>query len=755
MKEQKSFFENLIKNNRYVKSINDAEESNYKKIRKLDFNKTKIRNSFKDKSKIPHTKRCFAEELKQIIANNILHKDKDELVGMIDYSFQPFTQNILYSPNTSMTKKEKKQNERNLQNLFYKDETYSDTFNLNITHELGTISEILPKEDSDIKKIFGFVENIGNKRSQLNKNYTIFVEGEIGVGKTTLLTKIMHMAKDNSDDKNFVVYKIDFYNFANEIHDTDDKEIDLEFIKEKILDKFRNDSLLKNKNKILLFLDNLDIVYQRFCERYFIYKDHIKFKKILLLFIQALKEIKFGSTYFATFIALRKESIRVLKRDDLIDESINQYSVDAFNQIDLIITLEDIKPERIKSIILKRLEMIKKIVDESYLKDDIKKMVSNNILNFEKETKIDFKELANISTEGLRHTIHLFSKISLSVLDEEYFNRYMMKHYFIKKLHFLGKDLLYSQVNKGIFNIFLNNASYRIHWCKNTESFVPSELTEISEMGHMHTYWLKYFILLYLYEKTKEDEFVDVDEIIQTFSQDGSDQIYEENLVRLVLLGLSEVSHGRLIDICLSKKEEIEGFKITKRAKYVVNNIIWTFDYLSVTMEDIWLEIPKKIRKISFFSTNLNGYCLKRDNFNEDRKESFILQIKKVFLFVDLLELTYGYEFEKVKGTFDYIIEQEDIKQIDFDNGIKFGTPNFTYIRKKLKGEMQAYLDEYNYVDVDIDNIYSNLEETEIKNAIEKTSNILNKSYFLKPNDHLVVEDYFNEQKSKLKDILI
>jgi hypothetical protein len=270
-------------------------------------------------------------------------------------------------------------------------------------------------------------------------------------------------------------------------------------------------------------------------------------------------------------------------------------------------------------------------------------IVNYNLKLFD-NTKIDFNEIHCISTEGLRNTIDLFFRISPSILDKKLFKRFFIDSYYIKKLHFLGDNFTFTQVENGIFNIFLNNKLYRENLCHKSKfgSIVRIDnsfniIKSLSSINHLHTYWLKYFILLFLYSEKKNTnlQISNIKELIQTFSPNGTIYKYEENIVRLVLLGLAEVTHGRLLDIILNNDDNIKNFEISDRAIYLLENTIWSFDYISIILEDIWLQYPDFIyEECPYLFEKTNGYCyLTGDTFKEKQKSSFRLKIKQVIFF--------------------------------------------------------------------------------------------------------------------------
>ena len=88
--------------------------------------------------------------------------------------------------------------------------------------------------------------------------------------------------------------------------------------------------------------------------------------------------------------------------------------------------------------------------------------------------------------------------MSWALLDDGViFKRYFSEKFATKVFHYLGGKTHYSQANQGITNIFLVSNVYRkaIISNPNTQNRLHYEVIE----NHLHTYWLKYFILMYIF----------------------------------------------------------------------------------------------------------------------------------------------------------------------------------------------------------------------------------------------------------------
>lgn len=92
------------------------------------------------------------------------------------------------------------------------------------------------------------------------------------------------------------------------------------------------------------------------------------------------------------------------------------------------------------------------------------------------------------------------------------------------------------------------------------------------------------------------------------------------------------------------------GFECTERAKHLIgDNVFWSFCYLSVVIEDEWLEYPFFLRKC--FSNPVGFAFLFYTNHKEYNKKYFEYMInksEKVLKFLDILDVSLKYEKKNI-----------------------------------------------------------------------------------------------------------
>jgi len=612
--------------------------------------------------------------------------------------FKPF------SPNETYRTTYKKKQQKNINSLFFGDTIYREEFKVEhkyISPALASyFEELQGKEntvisESDLLGIMGKIIHMYTRKSIQLK--TLILSGDIGTGKTTLFSKIMqNITTHNKPENPIYILPINF-DFENLI-DTDDRQSQsvqdyVEFLSLKIEKLIQNKIINSKKTKEgrnkhimpIIFFDNLDLVYQKFCEDYFITPFGIKFIDI---FLNLIEEILKKDDKRILICGLRGESVRAI-------QDIKLGNQEKFDEItSLIMEVKKKSPSEIKSIIQKRLKLSYEGLKLIGLGSQELQVLEQNIKNFD-NTRINFEELDSISSEGLRNTVDLFFRVSPTIINSTIFNRFFIDDYYIKKMHFLGDSSIYTQAGNGIFNIFLNNTEFRYleDSYKYDDSYISKHSSEhvrrLASISYLQTYWAKYFILLYLYQEKKKPNISpsSVESLINVFSKQATTERYEENLVRLILLGLSESRHGKIIDIILNNGDSLSRFSLSDRGEYILENHIWTFDYLSVVIDDIWLEFPDfLLEDFPFLQKVEESYCHEIDAilFQEECQSKLSQKIKKVKLFLEILKVSYIYEVKKVNTII------ETLKEGSKDDH-KFKLPIFSNIEQQIFSTMKKY----------------------------------------------------------------
>ena len=216
---------------------------------------------------------------------------------------------------------------------------------------------------------------------------------------------------------------------------------------------------------------------------------------------------------------------------------------------------------------------------------------------------------------------------------------------------------------------------------------------EFTKTDHYQTFWLKYLICKHFNENIREGQTVDVDMVYEKFNK------YEKGIFNFSLYSLTDTNHGRLIS-CSFDENEIGNYdykleKTTRLRHCFDKKIFFSFVYLSVIVNDDYLEIPRidKLKKIFDEKHIYDNTFFVKDN--QKWKEWLFGHIRKVLVFVKILESSLLY-YEKEK-----ISDSENL------------FPNFEEINNALE--------------IEIKDIAATIDITseEIDSEIEKTNNII------------------------------
>ncbi|HED08168.1 MAG TPA: ATP-binding protein [Ignavibacteria bacterium] len=513
-----------------------------------------------------------------------------------------------------------------------------------------------------------------------DQNDILLITGDIGCGKSTLLTNsLMRVLKDQYQAmrerpqgySRIEQILVDFEDLQPPKEDEDIKEYSEKVINSRILSIVKRQLDITGGNlaavikKIgrhivpVIAFDNLDSLYTEFCKKLFIENDPSnnivevrKYYPFIYELISAFTVGDYSKMGIRCIFAARTETTKLLKSGLSLDDG----GKSAFEAINFQIELERPTGVFISTIIKKRMELIKdNIIDET----KIAQLKSNK--ESLSQRNVGFDEINTLSVQGLRHTISVCRKLSWALFEDHAFKRFFVEEAATRLFHYLGGKTHFSQVQSGITNIFLVNNKYRI---ENNQRLGDSLLED-----HLHTYWLKYFVLQYIYKKS-----VDKNNVVNLFSNSGK-KGYKEGIVKLVIYSLSEIKHGRLIrpDIEFSGSEIYSsGIRCTRRATYLIkNNSFWSFYYLSLVIEDEWLEYPLLVK--NRFSNPIGFaflFCTNEKEYEREYTKYLVNKSELVMVFLDLLEVSLKYEIKKYHNVFSYLLK----------NGV--GIPNISNIRK-------------------------------------------------------------------------
>lgn len=465
----------------------------------------------------------------------------------------------------------------------------------------------------------------------------IYITGSVGCGKSTFISHLIYFARQEiQQNKNITVIslsakkldKID--NDESSIYKLIEKSFHEDFKQVEIRDRASFKSVVDKHfkhHKLTIIIDDLDQIYDE--SRTLIlqttkysaeFKKHFKNKKYIHIAVKLFSVIK-----------------------DLLDD----------NNVNFVIGLRDETFEAINTKYIKETgsESLKKLRNHLRISIehlDIKKILEKRLPveypNEKRENSITYfftfaNEFANefdgLHINGTRHVMSQLRKLSEIDANQLFYKKWMLQLYI-----YLDGLQKYSQQACGILNIFLVNIDYR----KKLDEY-HDKYPKFTKADHYQTFWLKYFICKY-FDKEIGSRAVDASIVYEKFSK------YERGIFNFSIYSLTDTGHGRLISCCFDENQESNDdyqLKKTERLEHCFSKkIFFNFVYLSVIVNDDYLEIPK-IEQLEKIFNKKHVYDTNFFAKNDQKwKEWLFEHITKVLVFVKILESSLLY-YEKNK----------------------------------------------------------------------------------------------------------
>ena len=465
--------------------------------------------------------------------------------------------------------------EKNLVN-FHTDDTYRISFSG--TYKTANDEGVIETHFSDELEVE--ILSKLSKFSGIEQSRQLFLQGEIGCGKSTLLTSVVvkftqeAFRERASRKKGQLARDICIVSFEG-IEFTDRSwtvEQCVEFIYEQIKEELLQqvdvsgenlDELLRNASKahsFVLILDGLDFLYPQFCQWCFQLENRLSmYHQTLLQVMRDFQQGRFAAFGFICFFVFRNETLEVLKDSSRSIAGFNRVTVNAED----IFSLNSVSGNLVNDVFTTR----------SNLEGDV--CEHTNEL-FEKHA--DFSDLQDVAVHGLRHVVDSWSK-SFQYIPINQIKSRIYDNPKLFKIFFLTSDIIhYSQIKHGLTNIYLINPHYR----------AGNGLIDVQTAVRIdtQTFWLKYLMLVHIHANNAT-----ASSILALFS--GNKASYDSDLIRLILLGFSEVAHGRIIKPNISRFDGhqpiTQGIQITKRGKKCIEKgLFFSFEYLACEPDRVY-----------------------------------------------------------------------------------------------------------------------------------------------------------------------
>ncbi|MEM6301372.1 MAG: hypothetical protein AAF749_06490 [Pseudomonadota bacterium] len=529
---------------------------------------------------------------------------------------------------------------------------------------------------------------------KLNNPSTVLFGGKIGCGKTTLIGSLSHAISKNpyiTDVCSAVLVRIDLREALSsmvdeilqgkyenpEVYIANLDRVIIALIESRLKSagiKFNNNSqsfddillACKAKQSVPVFVfDELDTLYYSFClasaasgVRNTVQLQVFDYYRKLIAYFFNISHTRLSKTLASPIVIIAARSSTLRLMSDVAKPGVN-FSKPEIHFPKTSVSIARPDNERVKAIISSWIEYelvsnrrnnsSRDAIESKLL--DIREALNDQACNFSKNLAL--------SVHGLRHITKVLGKSTTVDPTLALFAEYIKKPGLLRLYQYLDGCQFYSQTAEGVSNIFLVNNDFRSP-DELRNLLVPDKLY----MRHLQTYWLKYIFLKYVVHSFSQNgqQPLPTIEVINLFSTDPRPTFdgarhYEKELMELIILHATEVLHGRLIK--LSNAENGASTRIIPSERAILfsqEELFWEFGYLSVCVEDDWLEYPASVS--GRFALNEEwkrtyNFCTRYHLLDVPAKNRFWeYKAKRVLDFVSILEVALEIERERYCGVY-------------------------------------------------------------------------------------------------------
>jgi hypothetical protein len=194
----------------------------------------------------------------------------------------------------------------------------------------------------------------------------------------------------------------------------------------------------------------------------------------------------------------------------------------------------------------------------------------------------------------------------------------------------------YTEEQGHMPNLFLADAT-----CSTDRRFAST-----AHAPHRHTYWLKYLLLRYIDERTRDDwidEWVTLNDVLRAFCRPGQ---YEEHLVRFCLGVLAHANQAACIQVDETTNDTVTRLKLTRRGRRMLRPaqpqaevaLCFDFDYLQFVIDDYFLALPREAFPRVFVDADLSYMFRAKAIHTRSLHEYLERKVPAVIHFIRILE---------------------------------------------------------------------------------------------------------------------
>ena len=248
--------------------------------------------------------------------------------------------------------------------------------------------------------------------------------------------------------------------------------------------------------------------------------------------------------------------------------------------------------------------------------------------------------ILNLSHQGLRSFFDFLSQIELDYRkDYQIIDRLFIKPHNLLRLYLTNMRKRFSQKIGHFPNIFLVDGLIDIR---------PG--FESAHVAHLHTYWLKYLILKYT--SLQPSQQASSDKLISFFRDVGG---YNVDIVRLALGSLADPNVGQCLDIIPKQQTamHVQLLKLSNRGKILIEGfadciegpLCFSFDYLQLVTDDIWLSIPTPWIDQIFVDASIGHTLKNHKTYGEMTEKTLRNKVPAVLYFLRVLQASLSWEY--------------------------------------------------------------------------------------------------------------
>ncbi|MEO5361563.1 MAG: hypothetical protein H7843_14150 [Nitrospirota bacterium] len=651
-------------------------------------------------------------------------------------------------------------------NILYEAPSFEYFTSTSMKDKLKNIDELIARiiENYDIKRM--------DEDFMTGKSMSTFIVGDIGQGKSTFIKKIISLiSKNGINDKDgnlllpIYMNMEDYYDYgkeplssANDCSSGDPrtkKVLTRDFISDLfntirlvMLSKYRqqinlgdlqeyhhknNDmlplqdlinKLLKINVRLLVFIDNIDF-YHCFYARYAFFDKYNKrqqdsvnnniqwliniFKKDTNLGNSGLNVVIAIREYVYDYMVRRRNPMTTAQNAKKIEIETPEASTvlykrfklmnDAMVEIEKVLHIQNTKGGQISE-----QQKRKQYEERQKHREEQMRLIkgSFNVEQGEADYKKPISVISKLGQHGHRSLVLFFSSLKIAYTEDILIRRFFQDEIaYLYILYYNNIYKRYTQKQAHFPNIFLVDCTVMQYDSRFSDAHAP----------HIHTYWIKYFILKYIVEKKN----VRVKELLNVFKDIGK---YEDHLVRHVIGSLCTQSEFRCIYIDYEIGEDYNNYKLipTERGKLLVgNNIInidvelcFSFEYLQTVIDDRWLSLPDGYSKYIYRTDFDYSYLYMTDNAYIDKAIVSIKEKAKcVLYFIKILIFTFDIEIKVCKTELYNIIKGMN------------AIPDFKKIERSVIKTVQDILSRLHRDDIKFINELENIRDAYGDNEVQ------------------------------------